>query len=204
VPIITKLEVQKHDQSRVNLFVDEKFFCGITLDDIVRLKIHKNDEVSELALTEIKSVAEKQDFYNKALNYVLTSPKPEKKVRDYLFKKKVSREVIDEIIEKIKNLGYINDEEYAKSYIDAKREKLGRGQIRQKLRFNGIAGEIVDRNVAEIESQTELAEQVAEKYVRNKPRDFKLRNKLFAHLLAKGFDFDLAGETTNKILKEEI
>jgi regulatory protein len=43
---ITKIEIQKNNKNRVNLFVDDNFFCGLSLETIVKNHIKENQEIS--------------------------------------------------------------------------------------------------------------------------------------------------------------
>ena len=63
---ITKISIQQNGE-RYNLFLDEEFFCGITEDTLVKLKLKKGMEVDEAALEEII----KEETNNKCFNYAV-------------------------------------------------------------------------------------------------------------------------------------
>lgn len=147
-------------------------------------------------------------LFQKTLEYVLGTPKTERQVKTWLFKKRkkscddncnrtdnVTREFldIDGITSRLKELGYINDAEYARSFTEAKQTKYGKKCIGQKLAQKGVDRNIVDAAVAEIPNQTELVHTLAQKYMRNKTADQKTLQKLYRFLLSKGFDHDMVG-----------
>ncbi|MCL2569747.1 MAG: RecX family transcriptional regulator [Firmicutes bacterium] len=204
MPIITKLEAQKNNKDRLSVFVDNEFFCGITLDHAIKYNIVTGKELTEAELALLLSESGENDLYLKALGYILKSPRTEREITIYLYKKDASSETVGKIIERLKTMNYINDEAYAKMFTEQKSGKLGIGAIRSKLTFRGIHMEIIDRSLDEVENQTqdELAQAVAEKYMRNKDRDPKTLQKLYRHLASKGFDFELCSRVVEEQKKD--
>jgi regulatory protein len=140
-----------------------------------------------------------EPLFQKSIEYVLRSPKTERQVRTWLFKKRKEGEFldIDAIITKLKDLGYINDLEYATRFAETKQTKLGHRNIKNKLAIKGIAREHID--TLETPDQTDLAKTLAEKYMRGKNRDQKTFQKLYRFLLSKGFDYDTINHVTQKL-----
>lgn len=152
-------------------------------------------------------------LFQKTLEYVLCTPKTERQVRTWLFKKRkrsgddnckrtdnITLEFldVDGIISRLKELGYINDAEYARSFTETKQTKYGKKCIGQKLVQKGVDRNIVDTAVSEISDQTELVHALAQKYMRNKTADQKTLQKLYRFLLSKGFDHDMVSCTTGQ------
>ena len=129
-------------------------------------------------------------LFQKSLEYVLRTPKTERQVRTWLFKKRKEGEFldIDSIINRLKDLGYINDADYATRFAEAKQTKYGMRNIKAKLTVKGIAREHLDE--LETPDQTDLARTLAEKYMRNKTADQTTMQKLYRFLLSKGLDYD--------------
>jgi len=139
-------------------------------------------------------------LFQKALEYILTASKTERQVRQWLFKKRKEGEFldVDAIITRLKELGYINDAEYAKNFTETKQTRYGKKSIQQRLMQKGVDRESINIAVSEITDQTELATTLAEKYMRNKNADQKTMQKLYRFLLSKGFDYDTVNYVTNK------
>ena len=106
---ITSLESQKRDSSRLNMYIDENFFCGISLNVVAQFGIYQGKELSDTELNEILTSELRSRFFDRAVSYLVRSPKTEFQVRRYLkdlvFKKKgkwfedVSKEDISSIEE---------------------------------------------------------------------------------------------------------
>jgi regulatory protein len=138
------------------------------------------------------------DLYEKAVEYVLTMPKTERQVRLWLSRKTQDAGVIDSTVERLKEYNFIDDAEYARMYVESKRNKLGVGMIRNKLQINGVDRGIIDTCIGTVEPQYELAASVTHKYMRSKEKTPEAKSKLFQYLLSKGFNYELSGEVINE------
>jgi SOS response regulatory protein OraA/RecX len=99
-----------------------------------------------------------QDAKEAALRLLDYSDRTEKELRGRLLKKKYIEKDIDEVIEFLKEYGFVDDERYAKLYI-AGGMRNGKGSVRlkNKLIEKGIPGEIIKQHIAEdIDPDTEL------------------------------------------------
>ena len=137
-------------------------------------------------------------LYERAVAYILMMPKTERQVRLWLRRKKVDETTADEIIERLRDNNFIDDENYARLFVEAKRNKMGAGVIKNKLRTGGVKYDIITAAVADVGDQHELALATAEKYLRGKPHTPEIKSKLFRYLLAKGFEFEEVEEVSNE------
>ena len=199
VPIITLLEAQKNNKERVSVYVDGTFFCGITLDEIVRNRISAGMNVSEADLKELQKSSSENDLYNKAFAYILTTPRTIQQIRQYLFKKEPSRESRDKVIERLVAANLVNDEDYATQYAESKCKKISNRAIKIKLMERGVSAAFAEKAIAKLDDkrQKELADVVAEKYMRSKEVNTKNILKLHRYLVTKGFDYDTVNDIVN-------
>ncbi|MCL2851128.1 MAG: RecX family transcriptional regulator [Firmicutes bacterium] len=200
MPRITSLEVQKTNKDRINVYVEGEFFCGISLDTAVKYSITRDKECTDEDLAKLLKASGENDLYGRAINYILRSPRTEREITQYLFRKDASPETVKRIVNRLKTSSYINDEAYAQMFAEQKSGKLGAGNIRNKLYMRGVDTELIEQalGLVEGETQEELAKKIAEKYLRSKGRDDKSMQKLYRYLGSKGFDFDLI----NRIIED--
>jgi regulatory protein len=147
---------------------------------------------------ENESLHNSVSLYQRAVEYVLIMPKTERQVRLWLSRKTADGNEIDAVIERLKEYGFVDDENYARLFVDAKKDKIAVGMIKNKLIINGVKSEIIERAVAGITEQSDLAAAAAEKYLRSKQKTPEIRGKLFRHLLSKGFGYEISGEVSNE------
>jgi len=203
MPIISSLEVQKKNKERVNLFVDDEFFCGMTMEDCIKQKLTVGMEITDADLVNIQNNSHQNDIYNKTLIYILKSPKTKKSVRDYLFRKQCEPAEAEAIISRLERSGYINDTDYAQRFAESKSQETGARCIRMKLLQKGVERDLIDEAVSTIGDQTDLAQTLATKYMRNREFDQRGRASLYRYLLSKGFDYETVGNIVNNYKGEK-
>ena len=177
---ITKLEYQKKDPSRVNVHVDGKFAVGLDLNDVVRLGLYVNKEISQQELDSILGDSDFGKKLNSALNFLSFRPRSEFEIRQFFRRKKITD--IEEVVEKLKKLNQINDDEFAKWFIDQRNTFKPKGSraLAMELRRLGIK-EKVENTLSEVT----LAKKALAKYHGSKD---KLKIQRF--LASRGFDWE--------------
>lgn len=202
MPIITKLEVQKNDQERANLYLDDKFFAGISIEIIMKNNIKKGMEISVENLEELILQDEKAKALTKAVKYISGNLKTVKQIREYLRKKDYNKITIDYVIEKMEEYAYLDDEAYAKAYILTYSKKYGKLKLVSELKNKGVSEKIIDNLFEDDVEMTESIEIVAEKYLKNKIVDEKTLQKLSRFLYSRGYEFDKINRVVNERRKE--
>lgn len=184
--LITKLEYQKKNPNRVSVFVDGEFAVGISANDVIKLGLYKDQEITQEELNKIISESNFGKAFNLAINYISYRPRSEWEVRDHL--KKKDCEDIDTVIEKLKKIGQINDDEFAKWWVDQRSTFRPKGSqmLNLELRRKGIKTKV------KIENEFELAMRVASKGAKD-------REKLARRLASRGFSWDIIKEVVDKI-----
>lgn len=201
--IITKVEVQKNNKNKVNIFIDNEFFRGASLETILKYGIKAGVELEEKKLEEICLESEKILAVGKASNYVSSSIKSRKQVRDYLLKKGYDEEVIKYTLEKLLEYGYINDNYFANAYVETYKNKFGKLKLKQNLIQKGISESIVETTLNEIDNQEKEIYNIARKYLKNKDINYDNVQKLGRFLYGRGYTFDEIKLVQNKISKEK-
>lgn len=203
MPEITKLERQKHNGSRISVFVDGEYAFSIADELAVLYRLAPGIQLENAKLQEMMH----EDQYKRALSaafaHLSRSEKSEKQMRDFLIKKEFPPGTVELAIERIKELGYLDDAALAENFV-AGSKTLGRRAIEYKLREKGIARETIQEALKALDEAEEvtaakmLAAKQAQKYAGLE--DKMRRRKLSNFLARRGFDWDtitraLHGET---------
>ena len=120
---VTKLSAQERNVERVNMFLDEKFACGISLNTVAKYNIFVGKELSGEEYTKILYDDLGERLFNRAVDYLGSSIKTAKQIRTYLrnllFKKKGSwyeelekenrEELVENTMQKLEEYSYLND-----------------------------------------------------------------------------------------------
>ncbi|MYM14944.1 recombination regulator RecX, partial [Staphylococcus aureus] len=83
MPKITKIEVQKKNKERFNLFLDEQFEMGIDIDTLVKFNLKKGQQLEAADMAEIQKYDHYRIGLNKAIQYLSYKKRTEKEVIQY-------------------------------------------------------------------------------------------------------------------------
>lgn len=191
---ITAITPQQKDKTRCSIYVDGRFYCGLTLETTVKNRLKVGQSVTEEYLSAIQLESEKRSALDKALTHITATQKTEREIRDYLTKKGYLPATVEYVLEKLRGYDFVNDGEYAKSFVAARSKKKGEKLIRMELRAKGISDQDACEALSEIDEETQLeaARTLLQKYMRGKPTDELTLQKAYRHLLSKGFSYEIA------------
>lgn len=205
---ITKIEYQKKNKNRVNIYLDDSFAFGIDLNIMIKYSLSKNMELSETFIDEILKSEEEINVYNYALSVLFRASKSEKQLRAKLHEKGYDEQFIDSAIIKLKQKKYIDDENYSEILINNKINvsKYGKRRIRDTLYQKGISSEIINEKLSFITEEDELERALSlgsKKLKTIKDDDKRKIIKLSNHLVNKGFEFSTVKKAVAALLKQE-
>lgn len=122
-------------------------------------------------------------------------------IREKLVAKKCSEEEIKEVLKFLCSNNFVNDERFAKNYIQNQLiiKPLGKYQLKMKLKRKLIPEEIVQKVLDEVVLDEEkLAEVAFARWIRvNEKKDNKYE-KVCRHLLGRGFDWEVVKNVLEK------
>lgn len=194
---ITKLEVQKNDKNRVNLYVDDEFYSGIPAELVYLEHLKTGLEIDEKDLKKIIFENEKSKAMSRVTKYIGSSLKTQKQIRDYLRKKEYSDDTIEFVMSKLAEYNYIDDKKYAQAYVLTYGKKYGKLKLISQLKAKGVSEEIIECVLED--NKVDSIESVASKYLKNKVMSYEVSQKLFRFLYSRGYEFDEINSYINKL-----
>ena len=198
---ITKIETQKN-KSRVNIFVDDSFFCGLNKETAIIYGLKESLEINEEKLRRALFESEVKSAFEKALDYLSRRMYSKKELFDKLTQKGFAKEVVQQAIEKLENYHYVDDRLFAKQFVQSN-QKLSKRILTGKLFQKGVSNDIIDEILEERtdDEEYELCLIQAKKYLKSKEvltlNDLK---KMQANLARKGFGFDNINKVCRKLV----
>lgn len=150
-----------------------------------------------------------EKLVNAAIRFVSFRPRSEKELRDFLSKKltkwKVSGEVlVSKVIARMGELGYVDDEAFARWWVDQRTTFTPKGNrvIKLELKAKGVSEGVIASVLAPRGSES-LLKAARDAVARKMPLWSKLpvlerKKKLYGYLGRRGFD----GETIGKLIDE--
>lgn len=188
---ITNITLQKN-KSRANIFLNGEFVCGLNNITIVKNGLKIGTVIQKENLLKIYNESEMDGAYEKALSLLSRQKYTKKAIVDKLKAKGYDAEIIENVINKLAEYGYINDEDFVKSFVNCNTTKSKRA-IEANLMQKGIKREVIKEVLEDSttkESEREKCVLASQKYMKNKILDDSVAKKLKAHLMYKGFMFE--------------
>ena len=176
-------------------------------DSVIKFFLSKDKLLSTDQLKELTDFDQFARGKSLAIYYLGFKARTEREVVNYLLTHEINSAYLPQILAELKALGLLDDSAYAENFIHGKiaLNAAGPYQIRQKLREKGLADEILDQKLAELfdeSTQLKVAGKLAEKLIRSKAHRLPLKQlkiKITQSLVNKGFSYDIAQQTLDKL-----
>lgn len=140
------------------------------------------------------------------MQYCAYRDRSQKEVEDKLLEMRMIPAAREEIIIKLMQEDFLNEERFARSFVRGKFriKKWGRYKIQQELKARDISSPIIKLAMTEIEESvyTNTLYKLAEKKLNllSKEDKFKLKKKLSDYLIRKGYESPLVYEVTEDLI----
>lgn len=119
--------------------------------------------------------------------------------------------IVDTVIERLREYGYLNDARYAQNYasLRVQQRPIGRQRLERDLRMKKIDKRTVDvalDQVFEVTPEEDLIDRAIAKRIRlrGRPQTRAEAKKLFDHLLRQGFAFELVADKVRAASKSDF
>ncbi len=123
-------------------------------------------------------------------------PRSEKEIRERMERKGYSPQEIEKTVNHFKNIGLLDDREFAKWWFEERKGERGIFAIKMELKRKGVSDEIIDEVVSGDEREfIKKALEKAERKYKNLPERERKR-KIREYLLRRGFSWDVIQEVT--------
>jgi regulatory protein len=149
---------------------------------------------------------------NLALKIISRRPRSVAMLREKLVEKSgADSQIIEQVINRLIDLGYLNDGNFAYQYAVSKLNvrAMGRGRLQQTLVQKQVPKEIAKEALSQVfteQDETQLCDNALAKYLRlhGRPRDQKESKKLFGYLIRLGFPYSLVIEKVRSISQKDV
>lgn len=212
---ITDIKQAIKNPNRVNIFINGKYRFSLDIFQLTTLGIKIGASFTE---DEIKGLEQQSEFgklYALSLNYCLMRPHSEKEVRDYLWKKTLPKKIknkktgelyekkgvstisAEQVLERLKEKKYIDDEKFTRFWVENRNQRKGISmkKIKSELFSKGVSNDIIEKILSE--SNRSDREEIL-KIIEKKSRKYSDRNKFVGYLARQGFSYD----DINKVLED--
>src|ERR1039458_1737919 len=157
---------QKHPQ-RYSVFIDGAYAFSLSEAALISSKLHHGQELKPQQAGELKLLASGDKLYGQACRYIALRVRSAWEVACYLDRKQAPPALTSELLNKLSNIGLIDDAQYAKVYIHDRQllRPTSRLKISFELRKKHVSEEIIEAalNANEEIEQTALNDLIRRK-----------------------------------------
>src|ERR1041385_6116505 len=149
--------------------------------------------------------------FERAVKLLAAKPRSVAELRERLLRgKNTNEEVVETVIARRREYGYLNDERFAFGYASykVKQKPVGRRRLERDLKFkkidSGVANEALEMVYAETPEEQLIDDAIAKRLrLRGKPKNRAEAKSLFDHLLRRGFAFELVSEKIQALVSTD-
>lgn len=208
---ITKLTLQKNKRI-VNIFIDNHFSTSLDLITVTAKGLKKGIDISPSELKAIKKESLHGKLLNRAHHFLSYRPRSEKEIKTYLRRKllketaKNKNKIIEEVINKLKDQQIINDQKFAKWWVEQRINFRPKGTyvLKRELFSKGINKEDVDEVLSTIDEISVARAVIKKKSKIIKEKDpFIIKKKLIGYLQRRGFSWSTIKSVVDESLTKK-
>ena len=185
--------IKEKNKNNSILVIDDKEYI-LSTDIVVEYFLFKGKEINIDTLNEIISLNDEYLMFNKMKNYLLRYQANEKKIRMKLIDNNISFNSTNNIIERLKKIGLLNDDKFIDSFISSLiRKGNGENLIRQKLFDKGFENNLISSKLKDIrcDEYYEALNKMYNKALKNYKEDegYQKVQKVKKYLLSRGYTY---------------
>lgn len=190
-------EITAITKSRFRVVLDGEISFVLYKGELQRFHIRQDEELTEEAYQSIFREILPKRAKLRSMNLLKSRDYTKKQLEDKLKQGGYPQEIIAEAIAYVESYGYINDENYVRSFIEYNMQSKSRKRIENDLLQKGIGKEQITKAFAELEEEGQKIDETAMIYNLLLKKNFCARNATYAEkqkmcgfLYRKGFHTD--------------
>ena len=201
--IITKIEPQKKNKNRSSVYLDDSFAFGIDNFDLMKLKLKAGMEIDAQELSYIRETTLFTETKNYGMKLTGSRSYTESGLCRKMREKGYGDKEIEKTIEFLKEYRLIDDEDYARRFVnDAINIKgYGKYRIKNELLVKGIDKDLAEKILSEYDFNEIEEEKILPLAAKKLGGNFSIENiaKTKRYLASRGFGFSAIDSAVRKI-----
>ena len=200
---ITALQIQKRNPNRVNIHLDGEYAFGLAR--IVAAWLHTGQELDETKIAQLQNEDARERAMQQALLFLSYRARSEKEIRQNLSKHEIPEIVIEETLERLRENGFANDNQFANAWVENRNtfRPRGRRALTLELRQKGIADSTIESALENLDEETLAYEAGLKKARKLKVQEWSdFRKKTSDFLARRGFSYSVIAPIVSRLWNE--
>lgn len=200
---ITALTVQKRNPNRVNVYLDGEFAFGLARITAAWLQI--GQKLDDEKVAQLQAQDGYEQAYQRALRYLNYRPRTRSEIQHNLQQHGVTEETITSVMERLTQLGLLDDAGFARQWVENRSEFRPRGRraLTFELRQHGVGEETIETALSDLDDEI-LAIEAARRFSRRLAGldELEFRQKMIRRLAQRGFTYEACRSATDQAWAE--
>lgn len=199
------LKIEPAKGSKLSLLADDEYVMTVDADTWYSLDYSNGCEVTDEEFENIKFIITSRKAYSQALRFLTLRAHSADELYKKLIKKH-SPESSHYAVEKCRELGFIDDEDFASRYAQEliEKKKYGLSRVKSELIAKGIDREIINNVISELETDSSSAIiEIVEKKYSSCLSDEKGKRRMTAGLMRLGYSYGEIRSALSEYITEE-
>lgn len=188
-------------RGRARVFIEGEFWAELDAGVAAERGIYKGAAISQEELLDARVAGERALAMSRALNFLGYRARSKREVRDRLGRYGYDGGTIEVVVERLDELGYLDDKEFARNAARQKALKYGPRRVALDLRKGGVESETarqaVDEAFADLSESESAYSAAARRYNTREGSDAEAR-RVYGFLMRRGFSADVCAEVARK------
>ncbi|HLI50416.1 MAG TPA: regulatory protein RecX [Thermomicrobiaceae bacterium] len=205
---ITGITPQRRNPNRVSIAIDGEFALGVDQSVAESSRLYVGQWLSDDDLRRLAAADDRARAIEAGLRYLEYRPRSERETRQRLREKAYSPIAIDQAIEQLKAWKYLDDETFARFWVENRQTFRPRGSrlLRSELGAKGVPRELASAVVEELGGdELPAALELARKRLASLQdlEPLVQRRRLSAFLQRRGYDWETVRSVLAEVLQAE-
>lgn len=174
--VIQELKPSKHVEGRWLAVLEDGSILRVGEGEVVDFALYAGRELSDEEAERLQAAARRGEWKSKAIELLMRKPQSRKELGRKLLEWEASQEEAEAICDRLEELGYLNEAEYAGRIVRHYAAKgFGERKLRDELYRRGVPRELWEDALAQIEDNSETIDAFLEKKLKGShdPKDIK-------------------------------
>ena len=203
MPVVTGVAGRR---GRARVFIDGEFWAELDAGVAAELDLREGTVLSDGELAEARLAGEKPLAMNRALNVLGYRARAKGELGERLLRAGYGEETVGEVVARLEELGYLDDEEFARQRVRAGARKYGPRRIFGDLRRTGVDEEVARQTVEkEFEGRSEYQtalELARRRYNTGEDPEGAQARRVYGFLMRRGYSTAVCAEVARAYRRE--
>jgi regulatory protein len=200
---ITALVVQQRNPNRVNIHLDGEYAFGVAR--IVAAWLRVGAELDEKKIEQLQVEDARERAFQQSMLFLSYRARSESEIRQNLRKHEIPESVIDLTLDRLRQDGLANDDEFAQTWVENRStfRPRSRRMLALELRQKGLDDESMQSALKNVDDEPLAYEAAKKRATRFKDLEWsEFRKKLSDFLARRGFSYAVIAPVVSRVWNE--